>query len=180
MLSYKNNALGLSRYSRNKYGDLGLQTWTSWDLEGPRTIMETMITARQWGRRESCTRWYDRILTWMKREYKFLTVGSLLREVEAQGRCYKRFFNHRAKIHIPIEYRPGDSGKSGGVENVFRCPTRLWTYRLSRWFRCTGAIRGQDGYPDSWRRWRAGVPRHRGKHRYWECAHKLSRTTTVG
>lgn len=30
-----------------------------------------------------------------EREYEFLTVGSLLREVEGQGRCYKRFFNHR-------------------------------------------------------------------------------------
>lgn len=30
-----------------------------------------------------------------EREYEFLTVGSLLREVEGQGRCYKWFFNHR-------------------------------------------------------------------------------------
>ena len=30
-----------------------------------------------------------------EREYEFLTVGSLLHEVEVQGRCYKRFFNHR-------------------------------------------------------------------------------------
>lgn len=34
--------------------------------------------------------------TYLKeREYEFLTVDSLLREVEGQGRCYKRFFNHR-------------------------------------------------------------------------------------